>query len=262
MIRSGLVALLLVALTAPAALHAQAARRGWDPTGLHLTRQDLQQMLAEMEATAASSSYSGTLRDRARAEAVLIRQRLEEGDIRVGDRILLVVEGQPLLTDTFNVVAGRNVVLPDLGPFSMEGVLRSELQGYMLEQISRFIRQPTVHARSLIRLEILGAVGRPGFYMIPSDMLVTDALMVAGGPAGNARTDKLRILRGREVIWDGDRLRTAVLAGRTLDQLSVRAGDGIQVPERSNRLDGVLRIGGVVTALTSLVFIADRVGAF
>jgi protein involved in polysaccharide export with SLBB domain len=261
MMRKSMVVLLALLMAGAASLEAQA-RRGWDPTGLHLTRQDLERMLTEMEGTAASPAYGGTLRERARAEATLIRQRLAEGDIRVGDRILLVVEGQLALTDTFNVVAGRNIVLPDIGQIPMEGVLRSELQGYMAEQIGRFIRNPTVHARSLIRLEILGAVGRPGFYMIPSDMLVSDALMVAGGPAQNARTDRLSIQRGGDVIWDGERMRTAVLEGRTLDQLSVRAGDGIYLPQRTSRLENLGRMAAVVSALASLVFIAERAGAF
>lgn len=232
----------------------------WDPTGLQLTRSELQELLARYDETAASSSYSGRLRDQARAEAALIRQRLEEGDLNVGDRVLLEVQGQVALSDEFTVVAGRQVVLPDLGPIPVGGVLRSELQQHMEEQIGRFIRNPIVRTRSLIRLEILGAVGTPGFFMIPSDILLTEALMLAGGPSGTAQLDKVRIERSRTVIWDGTATRDAMVAGRTLDQLSVRAGDSILVPGRTEgRLRRMREVFYVIGGLTSLIAVATRV---
>jgi protein involved in polysaccharide export with SLBB domain len=238
----------------------------WDPTGLQLTRTELQSLQAEYEAMAASPAYSGKLRDRARAEAALIAQRLEEGDLRVGDRVELIVEGQTSLTNTFNVVAGRFIVLPDLAQtptqVPLEGVLRSELQDHMQQFIARYIRNPVVHARSLVRLEIMGAVGTPGFFMLPSDILVSDALMAAGGVGSTGDLDKIRIERGGEVIWDREQVRDAIRDGRTLDQLSMRAGDAIFVGQQSSRFASVRSVMGVVSSLTALFWIGKRVGAF
>lgn len=229
---------------------AAAQVSGWDGSGLHTTRAELEQLLARYEAAGSSSS-----------EALAIRQRLAEGDLRVGDRVLLLVEGHPQLSDTFNVVAGRKLVLPDVGDIQLEGVLRSELTDHLTTEIGRFVRNPTVRARSLIRLEILGAVGRPGYYAIPSDVLVSDALMIAGGPAGNANVERIRIQRGRDVLWQGDRLRNAVIEGRTLDQLSVRAGDGIFVPQQRPPLTTFRNVLGVVSGVASLVWLMRRIGA-
>jgi protein involved in polysaccharide export with SLBB domain len=254
--RLAAVAVLMAALAAPAA----AQGRGWDPAGLQLTRTELRELLQRYEETSASGAYSSALREQARTEASLIRQRLEEGDIRVGDRVMLVVEGHTQLSDTFNVVAGRRIVLPDLGDIPLTGVLRSELQGYLTQQVARFIRDPVVQARSLIRLEIMGAVGRPGFYTIPSDFLISDALMMAGGPSSAADVEKLRIQRGPTVIWDGTRLREAVIEGRTLDQLSVRAGDGIHVPQQRSRFDSFRTGLAIVSGITSIVLLATRLG--
>ncbi|HEX2165648.1 MAG TPA: polysaccharide biosynthesis/export family protein [Longimicrobiales bacterium] len=253
-------ALLLVVILAlmPTGTHAQSGG-SWDTTGLQLTRAELEELLTRYEETASSSSYSEALREQARAEAALIRSRLEEGDLRVGDRVLLIVERHTELTDTFNVVAGRRLVLPQIGEVSVEGVLRSELQDHMAAAIARFIRDPVVRARSLIRLEINGAVGRPGFYTLPSDMLISDALMAAGGPAGNAELGEARIERSGEVIWTGESLREAVIAGRTLDQLSIRAGDSIIVPQESGRLGWIRDVSMVLGAVGSIVLIAVRV---
>ena len=234
----------------------------WDPTGLQLTRAELQEMLARFEETAESSTYSGALREQAAREAALIRARLEEGDMRIGDRILLVVEGHEQLSDTFNVVAGRLVVLPEIGRIPLEGILRSELQTHLTEQIGRFIRDPVVQVRALVRLQILGAVGNPGFYHGPSDLLVTDVLMLAGGPATSAKIEGIEIRRGAEVIWEADALREALIEGRTLDQLSVRAGDSIFVPEQSSGFASVQNIMLVLSGLASLVVLATQIGVF
>jgi protein involved in polysaccharide export with SLBB domain len=241
-----------------------AQSRAWDPSGLQLTRAELQQLLQRYEETVQSQAYTETLRKNAAAEIDLIRQRLAEGDLRVGDRIMLDVQGHPALSaDTFTVVSGRKIVLPQgFGDVPLEGVLRSELQAHMTTHMARFIRDPIVRARSLVRLQMEGAVASPGFYMVPSDVLLSDALMMAGGPVANANMERVQIKRSGDVIWDGDRLAEAIVVGRTLDQLSVRAGDVIDVPQKRSRLD-VMRNGlAVVGAVSSLVLLAVRLGVF
>jgi protein involved in polysaccharide export with SLBB domain len=228
-------------------------------TGAQLSRAELQELLVRYEA-AVNSPSSGPLRDQARIEAALIRQRLDEGDMRVGDRVLLQVQGHPLFSDTFPVVAGRVIEVPNIGGIPLEGVLRSELEDHLREHIGRFVRSPIIRARSLVRLEIMGAVGRPGFHAVPSDVLVSDAIMLAGGPAGSADMGRLRIHRGREVLWQGEPLRAAVLEGRTLDQLSVRAGDGIFVPQQQPRMAVFRDAVMVVTGVTSLIWVLMRIG--
>ena len=246
---------------AAAQMPTGTSARRWDPRGLQATRAELEEMLEQLEETARSSAYSSTLRDHARAEAEIIRNRLEEGDIRVGDRIMLRVEREQF-PDDLMVVAGRKVILPQIGEIPLDGVLRSELQEHMREHIGRYIRDPVVHARSLIRVQVRGAVRNPGYFMAPSDLLLEDAIMLAGGPAGNARTDRLRIERGRNPIWQGERLQAAMLEGRTLDQLSIRAGDDIVVPADRSRFAPLRNVMVVVSSLASIALLANRLGAF
>lgn len=231
----------------------------WDPSGLQLTRTELEQLLTRFEQTAGETAYSAALRQQAREEAEMIRQRLTEGDLRTGDRVVLIVEGFEALTDTFNIMANRTILLPEIGAVPLSGVLRSELQPHLAGHIGRFINNPVVHARALVRLEILGAVTRPGFYTVPSDVLIGEALMEAGGPLPSAQLDRITIRRGNEEIWSGERMREAIIEGRTLDQLSIRAGDGIHVPEQSNRLDSIRNIGLIITGLGSIVALLVQV---
>ena len=254
------VALAMACVTAGSA-RAQTTG-GWDPTGLQLSRAELQDLLSRYEATAASNAYSRPVKEQARDEAELIRQRLAEGDIRTGDRISLVVEGQPALSDTFTVVGNRSIVLPQIGEIPLSGILRSELQAYLTTRLAAFIRDPVVQARSMIRLGILGAVTRPGYYTVPSDVLFTDALMLAGGPVGQADVEKMTVERGGKTIWSDTNLTQALQDGRTLDQMSIRAGDAIQVPARSGGLDLVRNGLLILTGITSLVVIAQQLGIF
>ena len=211
------------------AAHAQSAPE-WNPRGLTMERDDLEGLHERLQAIASSSAYSGRIRDRARMDAQLINERLERGDFRVGDRVILRVEGEPNLPDVVPVEPGPSINLPVYGNISLAGVLRSELEGHLTRELGRFINNPVVRAESEVRISIQGNVGSPGFYTLPADILLTEAIMRAGGPAGTANLDRMRIERVGQEIWSGDELREVLAEGRTLDQLNLRAGDQIVVP--------------------------------
>ena len=225
------------------------------------TRQELTDLLSLHEKTAESPAYSEALRARSRLDASRIRERLERGDFQVGDGIVLAVAREDTLTSTYVVTEGPTLRLPVVRDVSLAGVLRSELEGHVRTQLARFIDDPQVHAQSVIRIWIWGAVGRPGFYPAPSASLLSEALMLAGGPSPNARVDGITIERDGRRIWLGDQVRQAIVEGHTLDQLDVRAGDRIRVPQRGGRLggaEGVIRWVTVLTTLPISIFTVTR----
>ncbi len=244
----GAFVLAMAALALPAGAAAQTSLE-WDPQGTELGRAELQQLLGRLEEAASSSGYSRSLRQRAAAEAGVVRARLQEGDFQIGDRIVLRVEGEPTLSDTLAVGPGRELQLPNIGSIPLDGVLRSELEKHLRAELGRYLQEPVVHASSLIRIAVLGSVGSQGFFTMPASALVEEALMRAGGPAANAELNEAEIVRGDQVIWSGAALHEAIIVGRTLDQLSLRAGDRIIVPERKG---GFLDSGLVRTLLVTI----------
>jgi protein involved in polysaccharide export with SLBB domain len=252
-------AVAIVAMALPAYASGQVARVV-DTPGTHMSRAQLEQVLAELEQQVRGEA-SGTNSEAAGTTANLIRQRLRDGDLQVGDRVILHVETQPQLTDTFTVSMGRVLLLPEVGEVPLQGVLRAELQDHLAEHVGRLFRNVSVRARPLIRVEVMGAIGRPGFYMLSSDMLLSDVLMVAGGPTARANLQRIRMQRADRVIWSGAELRRAMAEGRTLDQLSLSAGDRIEVPEKRNSWDVVQRSLWVVSGIASLFYLARRVGS-
>lgn len=206
----------------------------WSTVGLQMSRGELEDLLSRLEEVASSSSAEASVRRRAQRDAALVEQRLREGDFQVGDRVILEVEGEEEVSDTLVVRSGQRLVIPVIGELSVAGVLRSEIEEYLTEELGRFIQDPLVRAHSLIRVSLTGEVGSPGFYAVPPDYLITDLLMLAGGPTQQAGLQELRVERGSERIWDGESFENAVMEGRTLDQLNLRAGDRIVVPEERN----------------------------
>jgi protein involved in polysaccharide export with SLBB domain len=220
----------------------------------------LQSSLVELDKFAASSGYSSRLRNEKRREAALIRARLEEGDLQVGDSLQVSVVGQIDYSGSFSVGAGRVLSLPGLPDIPLQGVLRSEARDYLTTQLSRYIRDPQVRVRTMIRLSVFGSVGKPGFYQIPADVLATDAIMAAGGPAFDADPSKTFVRRGATEIWTREALQDAIRRGLTLDQLNLRAGDELVLDPRK-RAGGtsVWTVLGSLGGVMSTIYFITRV---
>ena len=226
----------LVILIGALAMAVPAVCSGQDPITprrLEIERSELTRLLAQYDALARSTAYSEALRDDVRVQADMIRERLRTGDFRVGDQITLFIEGeQAVQWDTLTIEAGPQIDVPTVGPITLHGVLRSELESHLSTEIGRFIQTPRVQARALIRLSVMG-VGRPGFYTIPADVPLSDVVMLTGGPAAQADPGRIRIERGQNVLWSVEELLAPVADGRTLDDLGLQAGDRIILPEGS-----------------------------
>ncbi len=208
-----------------------------DPTsrGTSVTRAALEAALAEAEQIANSSGYSDQLREQKRMEASLIRSRLLEGDFFPGDQIVVSVAGDTAASATLTVGPGRVISLLGLPDIQLNGVLRSEVEGYLRQQLARYIRNPEVKARPLLRLSITGGIGAPGFYQLDPDVLVSAALMTAGGITNATELDRTKVLRNNEEVVSGEQFARAVREGATLDQLNLRAGDEIVVGQHKTR---------------------------
>jgi hypothetical protein len=223
------------------------------------TRAELKASLAELAQYAASSGYSSRLREQKEREAALIRSRLEEGDLQVGDYIELAVAGEKEYSGSFPVTSGRVLTLPGLPDISLQGVLRSEARDYLTAQLSRFIRDPQVRVRTMIRLSVFGSVAKPGYYQVPADALATDAFMQAGGPAGDADPSKAFIRRGSTEIWPQEAFQDAIRQGLTLDQLNLRAGDQLVLDPRKRPGVSVWTVVAAFGGLASSVYVFKQI---
>ncbi len=209
---------------------------------------------AQLEAAAQQAAAAGR-----NPEAYRIRLRISEGDFSPGDRIVVSIDGPAPLSDTLTVATGKKVNLPNMGDLSLHSVLRSELQERMQAHVSTFLRNAVVRVKPLVRIGVLGSVGRPGFYYMSADVPLTDVLMEAGGPATDADVAKVDIRRGTEVLVDGTNTRRAMTQGMSIDMLHMQAGDEIHVPAKravgffNTILPAITAIAGVAIGLSAIL---------
>ncbi len=198
------------------------------------TRAELEAMAAQADREAQAAT-DPEVKQQKQTEAASLHDRLTNGDFHAGDRIALVVRGDSTLTDTVVVRGGRTIQLANLPDISLAGVLHSELDGYLMKELAKYLRNPDVRAQSLIQIAVLGPVGKPGFYNLPSDMTLTDAIMLAGGPGQASNVNETTIVRNNKEVYGNDAVRHAFISGTTLDQMSLRAGDQIVVGEKGKK---------------------------
>jgi protein involved in polysaccharide export with SLBB domain len=188
-----------------------------------------------------------------------IQQRLTDGDFQPGDLVALTVIEETTLTDTFTVRAGRTLQLPNLPEISLKGVLRSELRGFLTGKVAEHIRNPQVDAVALIRVAVLGAVNRPGFYSVPAETPASEVVMIAGGPNQNTDLKKVEVRRGEVVVIERSEMNTAFAAGTSIDQLNVHGGDQIMIGQKSGGWRGTIQTVGLFTGLLSGIYFATRI---
>lgn len=248
--------LMASALLATGRLEAQVT--GSAAPKAQASRQQLQETLAQIDQLSNSTGYSSRIRNAKRAEATLLRDRLAEGDLQVGDQVVLTVVGEPNLTGTFAVSAGRVLQFAGLPEIPLRGVLRSEVQDYLTTQLQKYLKDPTIRVQTMIRLSVLGAVGKPGFYQISADQLVGDAIMLAGGPSGNTDVQKTVVRRAGTEIVPRESFADGLTRGLTLDQLNLRAGDEIVLGAKGST-NQLLQLGVPILSLTMLILRAAKV---
>ncbi len=250
----------LLGMAAPAAAqNPPVTDARLDTRRAQATRPELLASLAQIDTILGSPGYSSRIREAKRREAALIRDRLDNGDLRVGDQVQVNVLNEQQYSVTVTIQAGQVLSVPGLPDLSMRGVLRSEAEGHITSHIAKFVRDPTVRVVTSINLAILGAVGKQGFYQVPADVRISDAIMLAGGPTGAANPNRSRVVRSNSEILGQTDVEQAIAGGATLDQLNLRAGDQILVDERTQRGARPVTILSLLGVATSVGYLLTRI---
>jgi protein involved in polysaccharide export with SLBB domain len=147
--------------------------------------------------------------------------------LQPGDKIVLRIWREENMSGEFRVDAEGMVVFPRLGPWPVRDKDATALKAELIEAYARYLRTPAVEVTFLRRINVGGAVQRPGVYYIDPTMTVRDALLEAGGPTPLGRTDRVELIR------DGNRIQARVHQDLPIVESPVQSGDQLHVPERS-----------------------------
>src|SRR5436309_15690595 len=179
------------------------------------------------------------------------------GGFEVGDQILLEVEGDTQFTRAYSVGPGPALTLPVIGAIPLTGVRRADVETYLGQQLGRYMKNPVVHAKVLVRLGVLGEVEHPGYYAVAAGSVVSDALMAAGGPTKDAKFTAARIEREGKGLYVGDAFQDAFARGMPVEGLGLHTGDRIVVPRRVDP-ESKWRIIGILAGIPAAIIIATQ----
>ncbi len=133
------------------------------------------------------------------------------------------------LNDDFVIDSRGYISLPIIGEVRAVGHTRRSLARAIEDSLS--IRAVRVMCSPLIRVTLLGAVNKPGSYLIEPKESLWGIINDAGGPSNNADVRKIYVERSGKVIVKN--LLQGFEQAHALEQIGVRSGDQIYVPGRS-----------------------------
>jgi polysaccharide biosynthesis/export protein len=123
----------------------------------------------------------------------------EEAQLRVGDKVQVVVYGQDTMSGEFEVRQTGELVTPVVGRITAAGLTTDNLARQIASRLSGVLAKPTVsvvlNARRAIGVTVVGEVAHPGRYDLKEPSTVLEALGQAGGLTEFADRDELYVLR-------------------------------------------------------------------
>lgn len=125
------------------------------------------------------------------------------------------------------------VELPVVGRFQVAGRSREDVEAFLGQRLSNYLRDTHVQAKPAIRLTLLGHWTRQGQYYVSPKATVWEAVYQAGGIGGEQNLDKLTVMRGETELDMG--LLDSYSQGKTLAAAGIRSGDIFVIPVPRDR---------------------------
>lgn len=234
-------------VTAFGASHAQDTA-----VGFQAKRADLQNRVASLETELADPKLSSTKRRADQLEMAAIKLRLESGDFKTGDLLVVTVnvEEKPSV-DTATVRDNGMISISRVPDVSVVGVLRSEVEKHVEDHVGKYFKRPDVRVNFTTRITVVGAVGRQGTYSVAPDRALSEIIVLAGA-APNAKVDQLEVRRGGKTIISTKQSKRLLFEGKTVAQAGMQNGDEVVIP--SKRTWSFQTITQTVFLISSLTF--------
>ncbi|MDP3175129.1 MAG: polysaccharide biosynthesis/export family protein [Phenylobacterium sp.] len=132
-------------------------------------------------------------------EPVVAPDVVPEYQLGAGDKVRIIVYGEPTLTGEYSISSSGTISFPLIGDVPSSGLTVKAIQSDIEKKLSNgFMRKPQVSAEVLTYrpFYILGEVNRPGQYPYTSGLTVLKAVATAQGFTYRANTKRVYIKRG------------------------------------------------------------------
>ena len=182
---------------------------------------------ASLVAVSASCGSYATPDTDPRSQAAATATEPEHIGLQPGDLISINIWREPDLSGDFLVDERGRAVLPRLGTVDVTGRSAEEVVDTLTASFARYLKNPSIRVSVLRRVSIQGEVRNPGLYPVDATVTVSDALALAGGLTATADQNKIRLVRGGQIM-------DVKIDPETVVQRSpIRSGDQIVVGQKS-----------------------------
>lgn len=172
--------------------------------------------------------------------------------LRPGDVVRLQVWREPLYNGDFAVDENGYAALPMIGRRKVTNEPWGTLREAFIAQLRTGLNTDGIYVVPLRRIYVLGAVLKPGIYMLEPSVGVEGAVALAGGANPDGSLDRLRIIR------DGRPLVRNLSITKAVSAYTLASGDQVYVDRRSwvDRnsallLSSFISFAGVIAVLVS-----------
>ncbi len=153
-----------------------------------------------------------------------------------GDEVTISVWGETRLNYQLSVNREGNVVVPDVGPVSANGVTLEQFRQNLLRRMSsiysslrggasaRTFLDVSLGKLKTIQVFVLGEVAKPGAYALPSMSTALTALYAAGGPTADGSLREVKVVRSGDSLPPAD-LYDYMLKGERSNDRVLQDGD-------------------------------------
>lgn len=187
-------------------------------------------------------------------------------ELRSGDKI--TVEVFTAAGERVDVVNGEhiidrdgNVYLPYIATVHLAGLDEVATRELLVQRYGRFYDDPVLNLKVQLRVNVTGAVGRPGQYYLDPSATIVDALSTAGGIGSEVAVSSIQVEsdpRHVRLVRDGGTLILDLRADEVTEEalnMRIHSGDWIHVPPRprSRIRDEVTFWGSILSFTSSIV---------
>lgn len=192
---------------------------------------------------------------------------------RPGDRVTINVytaAGEPVGVVSGEKILDRNgdMFLPYVGTVHASGLDEIAIRQLLTDEYGRYYDDPVVSVKVQLRINVTGAVNRPGQYFMDPTATLVDAVAQAGGAGPELAVNTFQLPSDPSevrLIRDGQTFSVNLHPDeitRPVAEMRIRSGDWIHVPPqgRSRVRDEITFWGSVVSFVTSVTALVILVG--
>jgi polysaccharide export outer membrane protein len=204
-----------------------------------------------LSACLAGCASSFKIPEDARPVAELPGRAAESAVLGPGDVLDIVFFGREELTGQFPIDEAGEIQYPLAGRVEVAGLTGDGASQALREALTEHFNNPELSVTPLIRVNVIGAVVRPGLYPLNPTYNVFDAIGAAGGPARDADFEQIGLVRsGEYYVLD---TRQTLQLSTSLAQMGIQSGDIIVVPDRPPTLQTAAAISAFLAVAISLL---------